>query len=706
MLSANFKLVLAAVSLAASVRGWTGGHRDVHPHESHEREVRELRARNIVYNGQIASEYDYVIAGGGTAGLVLAARLSEDANATVLVLEAGDTGDAVKSSIDVPGNAYYSSLLGTSYDWGYTTVPQPSANNRALSWSRGKVLGGSSAVNGLYAVRPSELEVNAWSNLISGTGSTPWTWASLFNAMKKSEDFHPPSDEIQQEGSIQYSMDAHGTSGPVQVSYPGYIVPVVGNWTTTLEAIGIPRSPDANSGEGWGAFVATSTINPANWTRSYARSAYIDPLPPRSNLDILANATVTRLIFNGTNSEGNMTANGVEYAATRDGDRKTVSVRREVIVAGGAIGSPQILQLSGVGPKDVLDAAGVEVQHELPGVGQHLQDHLSSSVIWKTSADTAASLHQSNITNLPGGTSSPFLSFINSATAYANVTDLVGPDFASTFQSEIAANLSSAASNLVPSTDATVIEGYKAIYNVNVNSLLTSAVGQIELLLSLTGTAVGGSQSIAIQAALQHPFSQGRVYINSSDPFDKPVIDPQYLSHYADTVMLREGLKLARKLGNAAPLSTAMMSELMPGDSVSSDADWDAYVASSSGTEYHPSCSCAMLPLSQGGVVNADLKVYGLGNVRVVDASVFPIEFAAHLQMPVYGLAEQAASIIRAEWNGGEVPSASATGTATVSASSTASTTTSTTKKSAGGRLSTSHVTISVIIVAAMAALL
>lgn len=154
----------------------------------------------------------------------------------------------------------------------------------------------------------------------------------------------------------------------------------MGNWTQTLEDIGIPFSADANGGDGWGAFIATSSINPTNWTRSYSRSAYIDPLPPRSNLAILANATVTRVIFSNSTSN-NITATAVEYASSRSDTKKTVKVNKEVILAGGAIGSPQVLLHSGVGPKDVLQAAGVPLTLELPGVGQHVQDHIVSEAM-------------------------------------------------------------------------------------------------------------------------------------------------------------------------------------------------------------------------------------------------------------------------------------------------------------------------------------
>lgn len=170
--------------------------------------------------------------------------------------------------------------------------------------------------------------------------------------------------------------------------------------------------------------------------------------------------------------------------------------------------------------------------------------------------------------------------------------------------------IDTSATSLVPSTDPTVIEGYKAIYNATAN-FLNSPAGQIEILLSLTGTAQAGDRSVAIQAALQHPFSQGRIYITSANAFDPPVIDPNYFSHSADQVMLREGLKLARKLGATAPLSSSMLEEVSPGSSVQSDDDIDKWIANQFSTEFHPSCSCAMLPKEQGGVVDSDLKVYG-----------------------------------------------------------------------------------------------
>lgn len=429
-------------------------------------------------------------------------------------------------------------------------------------------------------------------------------------------------------------------------------LPVVGRWLPTLENVGIPRCADPLSGEPFGGFITTSSINPSNWTRSEARSAYIDPLPPRTNLHILTNATVTRILFDTSNAN-NLTATDVEYAFTKGGPRSSVQVRKEVILSGGAIGSPQVLQHSGVGPSDVLGSVGVDVKLNLPSVGQHLQDHLvSSSVIfpppkhvglttppskrisvaWKTTAETVGTFQRNGAgEGVPEGRSSSFLSYVNSAIAFANLSTMFGnTESANYFQSQILERVDTSANDLCPSKDGSVVNGYKAIYRTTAEKFLLSGVGHLELLLWATGTPATEEQTVAVQVALQHPFSQGRVYINSSDAFDNPVIDPQYFSHFADLVSMREGVKLLRKIGRSPPLSEVLTDEVSPGPNVTTDEAIEAFVRNAVETEFHPGSTLAMLPRDQGGVVDAKLKVYGLGNVRVVDASVFPFALAAH----------------------------------------------------------------------------
>ncbi|KAH9059070.1 GMC oxidoreductase [Lactarius vividus] len=609
--------------------------------------------RSIVSRSELLSSYDFVVVGGGTAGLVLASRLSEDANTTVLVLEAGDTGDAVAGSINIPGNAYYQSLWNSPYNWNFSTLGQPNAGNRVLPWPRGKVLGGSSAMNGLYSVRPSQIELDAWSSLSApgdDSAKSRWGWQAMLAAMMKSETFVPPSSDVQQAANIEYESSSHGSSGPLYNSFPGYMVPLVGSWIPTLTALGVPETQDAYNGQTWGSFISTSTINPTNWTRSYARSAYIDSLPPRGNLQILTNSMVTRILFNNSTGNDGLTASAVEYADSPTSARHTVGVGREVILAGGAIGSPTILMYSGVGPKNVLQTAGVQVELDLPGVGQHLQDHISTQIIYNTTAETASTIH-SNTPDSSHVYSPTFLSFVNSATAYINLTTLLG-ESASSFQSDVINYASNSPALLGIGQDATVISGYEAIYNAS-QQLLNSPLGHVEVLLSLTG----GGPTVAIQVALQRPFSQGSLYITTNNPFDYPTIDPKYLSHTADRVLLRAGAKFARQIAQTQPLASALITELFPGTDVNTDDAWDNWVAQSVGTEFHPSSTCAMLPLTQGGVVDTNLRVYGLANVRVADSSVFPMQFAAHLMAPTYGLAEQAANIIRSQYNNPVLPS-------------------------------------------------
>ncbi|KAJ8078017.1 hypothetical protein PM082_000219 [Marasmius tenuissimus] len=597
-------------------------------------------AKRLVYSGELQQSYDFIIIGGGQAGLTLASRLSEDSNTTVLVIEAGDSGKDVQEKISTPANTYFDSLTKSEYDWSYPTTSQAHLGDRAVTWPRGKVLGGSSAINGMYSVRPSEIEVEAWSALASDGGAAKaWSWNEFFKAMEKAESFSPPKDDIRTLGQISTNGQATDETGPIHTGFPGFMFDTVGEFSNALNQAGVATNSDPYSGQSWGGFVSRSFIDSSTWARSYSRSAYIDPVN-RPNLSILVKSTVTRIVF-----DSNKTATGVEYAETRDGERHTVGVKKEVIVSAGAVGSPQVLMLSGVGPKDILNAANVPVQHELPGVGQHLQDHMSTLVIYNTTKDTSAKLYKE------GMKTPEFLSFVNSAIAYVNTSYLFGD--ATEFQKQVEGQFSE---SLIPSTSPEVLAGAKAIHDVRAKTILPSPVGQIELLFGMMF-----ADSMSIGVGIQQPFSQGRVYINSASAFDYPVIDPNYLAHPADKTIIRQGIKAARLVGTQSALSNAFLNEMSPGANVVSDEDIENWLVGQMGTEYHPSSSCAMLPQSKGGVVDPNLKVHGLNNVRVADASVFPFVFTAHLGQAVYGLAEQAANIIRAQHNGGIVPGSDST---------------------------------------------
>ncbi|EEA24752.1 hypothetical protein TMatcc_007851 [Talaromyces marneffei ATCC 18224] len=588
---------------------------------------------------QVADEYDFVVVGGGQAGLVLGARLSEIANYTVLVLEAGTNGDEYRHRIDTPAYSYYDSLWTTPMNWAYYTVPQSNADNRQIQWPRGKGLGGSSAINGLYMTRPGKDEINAWKDLLGDMdGADNWSWDSFYAALKKSETFTPPSDAIATEGNVTWDLSTRGTQGPIHASYPGYTFPEVGEWIQSLDAMGVASSSGMYGGDVYGAEVSTSSINPTNWTRSYSRTGYLDPLADNGNYDVVADAFVMRLLFDSSSPLGNLTANGVQYTLDNGKTNCTVKVNKEVIISAGTIGSPAVLLHSGVGPKDVLSDAGVKLVSELPGVGQHLQDHLSATIKWNTSVVTSGSIFYQN---LPDKNNTLYLSYIDSAIAYVNSTLMYGDKLGS-LQKNITTQINSYALNIT--YDAGVVAGFKAIANITATTILESSIGQIELLFMNSDS----NGDIGITAALQHPYSHGRVYINSSNPLDYPVIDPNYMGFSADYEILRDGLKLARQLGNTKPLSGCLTAEISPGPQVKTDDDWLDWIRESAGSEFHPSSSCAMLPREQGGVVDANLRVYGLANVRVADASVVPISLSTHLMSSTYGVAEQAGNIIRA----------------------------------------------------------
>ena len=234
--------------------------------------------------------------------------------------------------------------------------------------------------------------------------------------------------------------------------------------------------------------------------------------------------------------------------------------------------------------------------------------------------------------DVPEGQSSPFLSYVNSAIAYANLSTMFGnTESANYFQSQIIGMIDGSANDLCPSKDESVVNGYKTIYRTTAEKLLLSGVGHLEILLWATGTSTTEEQTITIQVALQHPFSQGRIYINSSDPFDDPIIDPQYFSHWADLVSMREGIKLVRRIGQSLPLSEVLTEEVVPGLNITTDAAIEDFLNNTVETQSHPANTLVMLPRDSGGVVDAKLKVYGLSNVRVVDASVFPFSLAAHV---------------------------------------------------------------------------
>ncbi|WFD31635.1 hypothetical protein MSPP1_002674 [Malassezia sp. CBS 17886] len=585
--------------------------------------------------------FDYVVIGGGQAGLTVASRLSEDPDLKVAVIEAGGTGVAQNDSILIPSGNLYNSAVGTAADWKWKTTPQPGllsstgTPGRSADMPRGKVLGGSSAINGMYYVRSSHIEHNLWSDLI-GNASDLWGWDNMFRAMKKSETFTPPTENVTSQVDVKFKKSSHGTDGPIHVSWPAVSYPSVGAFIQSASAISAPPSNDPDSGNGWGTFLATSNINPANWTRSYARTGYLDPNQARPNLSVLTGFMVSKINFD-TQDKGAVTASSVTFQKKKGGKQYQVKASREVILSGGSINDPQVLQLSGIGESSFLKSKNISVVVDLPGVGHHLQDHLSAGVQFKPK-------NMSEIPPMKVTGNAKENSYINSATSYVNATALMKDGFQD-FLNKARQNQTTAV-NALDAPDA-VKAGYNLTYTAVINNIFnnSSPVGIMELLHALT------FGSIQVQAAMQHPLSRGSVAIKTDDVFDAPDIDPGYLNQYSDLVMLREGFKLARAIGKQAPLSQHLDVEQHPGNSVSSDESWETWIRETVGTEFHPSSTASMLPRESGGVVDKNLLVYGTKNLRVVDASVPPIAMACHLVAVTYGIAEIGSEIILSHKN-------------------------------------------------------
>mgnify|MGYP002722020936 FL=1 len=591
---------------------------------------RELRKRDTAstdaseFNGK---SFDYVIIGGGLAGLVVASRLTENPNITVAVIEAGTSGTAKNESEKIlpPAANLYNSPGQTYMNWHYKTVPQPQLNNRVAPWPRGKVLGGSSAINGLYYVRHSVHEQDAWGDVIGAKDL--WGWDNMYRAMKKSEAFTGPLDSVAQIDQISPNPDSHGMNGPINSTWPAVTYECVGAFVNASSSVATPHAKDPYGGTNLGTYVATLNINPSNWTRSFARTGYYDPYVYRSNLHVLTRHLVTKIEFDTSGKQ--IKATDVKFKSDPNSDEYTVKAGREVIVSGGAINTPQILQLSGIGDKDFLKSKGIDVVLESPAVGYNLQDHISGGVEW----------HPKDSTKMPPSDineSKEVNSYTNSGVAYVNGSQILKDQWNS-YIDQVKGNKSKAV-DAYNGTDAAK-KGYDLTYST-VLGVIQKNVATVEMLFSM---AFG---QVQVQSALQHAFSRGHVLVNSNDPFQAPNIDPRYFEQSSDLDMLRGAFKLAREVGQAQPLNSFLDQETHPGTNVTSDQDWDNFIRDRVGTEYHPSGTAAMLPQDKGGVVDKNLMVYGTSNLRVIDASVVPFVVASHFMSLVYGVAEVGAEVV------------------------------------------------------------
>ncbi|TXT05958.1 hypothetical protein VHUM_03719 [Vanrija humicola] len=650
-------LAAALPALANNDHAWNSHvHRDI------------IRRAGIISDvSQVnGNAFDFIIAGGGLAGLALAGRLSEYSNQTVLVIEAGGDGSDYADNINIPGYSYINSLTrpGMPTDWQYQTVSQQSAGGVRKRWPRGKLLGGSAAVNGLFWCRGDASEYDDWAKLNPGANQT-WDWAEMQKYMNKAEKFNSPPQAQATQFNIPVDASAHGTSGPIQAGFSQYIYPFTSNWIPAGTAMGLPAK-DLADGTTRGITITPSTLNPANQTRVDSKIGYIDPLPPRANLFILTGQQVTRVLFNGTkDGDGNAVASGVSFSAGSGETVYSAQANKEVILAGGVVGSPQILQLSGIGPQSVLQPLGIDTLVDLP-VGHNLQDHTSYTMYFNTQQidswqqlASSTSAQAEALAQYNNDRTGPW-TYVNEAVGYISYADMVGGN-ATAGTNARALDLQGMVNTVTQmhTLPTSVQAGLSAQYRL-LQSRLQSSAGQVEIILTMWGS---GPNNVGIQMGLQHPFSRGTIFITSQDAFTPPNIDPSYFSVGPDAAILTAASEWVRNLAKAGPFAQQITGE-SGGTTGLTGQDLQNYATSNAGTEYHPLGTCSMLPREQGGVVDTNLIVYGTHNVRVVDSSIMPLQISAHLMASTYGIAEKAADIIKqAHWKPPPPPESSTVAT-------------------------------------------
>jgi choline dehydrogenase-like flavoprotein len=524
--------------------------------------------------------FDYVIVGGGSAGCAVAARLAEDPGSRVLLLEAGPDADGV-AEIRVP--AAYSRLFRTQYDWNYVTLPQERADGRPVFWPRGKVLGGSSAMNAMIYIRGNRLDYDTWRNEYGCAG---WGYKELLPYFLRAED--------NARGAGPY----HGSGGPLPVQDLRYRSPHAELFVEAAARRGALPNDDFNAAQQDG--VGFYQVTQRDGQRCSAADAYLASRP--QNLTVVTNAFVTGLVIEGGR------AAGVTFRSA--GRPQTARAEAEVILSAGAIGTPQLLMLSGIGPADHLREHGIYVIADVPAVGANLIDHPSVPVLWSTP-----------------GLKGLWESTGNSGFARWRLTHR-GP-----LTSNIAEAGGFARSDpRLPAPDL---------------QWLVLPVAYRE-----QGLTDPASRAMTVLVELADVGSRGRLRLASSDPRHRPLIDPGYLSDVRDLNALAVGVRMARDYGTAAPLAKACAAELIPGGGVSTDHEMRDFIRGSVVSGYHPAGTCAMggnVAKSASGydsVVDTQLRVRGVAGLRIVDASVMPTLPRGNTNAPVIAIAERAADLI------------------------------------------------------------
>jgi len=532
------------------------------------------------------AQFDYVIVGAGSAGCVLANRLTESGQHRVLLLEAG--GRDTNPWIHIP-LGYGRTFSDPKVNWCYATEPDPSCNGRRIVQPRGKVLGGSSSINGMIYIRGNAADYDHWRQL----GNAGWSYADVLPYFRKSEDQARGADEF------------HGTGGPLAVSEQRDFHPLARAHLEAAVEAGYPRNPDFNGAEqeGFGRY----QVNMRNGRRWSAARGFLKAARKRANLSVVTNAYATRVLFEGRR------AVGVEY--TIDDETFQVRPRGEVLLSLGAFNSPQLLQLSGLGPSELLQQHGVDVVADMPGVGAAMQDHYLVRTVYRCKQPVTLNDVVGSRIRMAGMA-------LRYAVLRRGMLAMAPVPTGGFFRSD-------------PSVASPDLQTHIVLFSTS------GATGR-------QGAELHDFSGMSSTVILLRPESRGTVEIGSSDPRAAPLIKSNYLSSPRDAQTLMRGVRAVRNIMGQPALEPFVDDEIEPGADITSDAELIEYLRNFGNTGFHPTSTCRM-GSDETAVVDERLRVHGFDGLRVIDASIMPTVISGNTNAPVIMIAEKAADMILAD---------------------------------------------------------